>query len=145
MPLIWKRSEKIADTARAANPDIIIFVDNCYGEFTQTQEPCQMGADLVVGSLIKNPGGGIAPTGGYIAGRKDLVELCAYRLNAPGLGKDLAARWKRPVICIWLLLRARRGVRGHQDRHLRPVYAGAAGQESSAALLRRPQRYRHLL
>ena len=69
--------------------DIIIFVDNCYGEFTQTQEPCQMGADLVVGSLIKNPGGGIAPTGGYIAGRKDLVELCAYRLNAPGLGKDL--------------------------------------------------------
>ena len=93
---------KIADTARAANPDIIIFVDNCYGEFTQTQEPCQMGADLVVGSLIKNPGGGIAPTGGYIAGRKDLVELCAYRLNAPGLGKDLAARWKRPVICIWL-------------------------------------------
>ena len=92
---------KIADTARAANPDIIIFVDNCYGEFTQTQEPCQMGADLVVGSLIKNPGGGIAPTGGYIAGRKDLVELCAYRLNAPGLGKDLAARWKRPVICIW--------------------------------------------
>ena len=65
-----------------------------------------MGADLVVGSLIKNPGGGIAPTGGYIAGRKDLVELCAYRLNAPGLGKDLAARWKRPVICIWLLLRA---------------------------------------
>ena len=56
---------------------IIIFVDNCYGEFTQTQEPCQMGADLVVGSLIKNPGGGIAPTGGYIVGRKELVELCA--------------------------------------------------------------------
>ena len=72
MPLIWKRSEKIADTARAANPDIIIFVDNCYGEFTQTQEPCQMGADLVVGSLIKNPGGGIAPTGGYIAAAKTL-------------------------------------------------------------------------
>ena len=55
---------KIADTARAANPEIIIFVDNCYGEFTQTQEPCQVGADIAVGSLIKNPGGGIAPTGG---------------------------------------------------------------------------------
>ena len=80
---------KIADTARAANPEIIIFVDNCYGEFTQTQEPCQVGADIAVGSLIKNPGGGIAPTGGYIVGRKDLVELCAYRLNAPGLGKEL--------------------------------------------------------
>ena len=129
---------KIADTARAANPDIIIFVDNCYGEFTQTQEPCQMGADLVVGSLIKNPGGGIAPTGGYIAGRKDLVELCAYRLNAPGLGKDLGCTLETPRD-MYL------GVNGHQDRHLRPVYAGAAGQESSAALLRRPQRHRHLL
>ena len=87
---------KIADTARAANPDIIIFVDNCYGEFTQTQEPCQVGADIAVGSLIKNPGGGIAPTGGYIAGRKDLVELCAYRLNAPGLGKDLGCTLETP-------------------------------------------------
>ena len=88
--------KKVADTARAANPDIIIFVDNCYGEFTQTQEPCQVGADLVVGSLIKNPGGGIAPTGGYIAGRKDLVELCAYRLNAPGLGKELGCTLETP-------------------------------------------------
>ena len=92
---------KVAETARRANPDIIIFVDNCYGEFTQTQEPCQVGADLVVGSLIKNPGGGIAPTGGYIAGRKDLVELCAYRLNAPAWARIWAARWKRPVICTW--------------------------------------------
>ena len=81
--------QKIADTARAANPDIIIFVDNCYGEFTQTKEPTQAGADLIVGSLIKNPGGGIAPTGGYIAGRTDLVQQCAYRLSAPGLGKEL--------------------------------------------------------
>ena len=63
---------------------------------TQTQEPCQVGADLVVGSLIKNPGGGIAPTGGYIAGRKDLVELCAYRLNAPGLGKELGCTLETP-------------------------------------------------
>ena len=81
--------KKVADTARAANPEIIIFVDNCYGEFTQTQEPTQVGADLIVGSLIKNPGGGIAPTGGYIAGRADLVQQCAYRLSAPGLGKEL--------------------------------------------------------
>ena len=88
--------QKIADTARAANPDIIIFVDNCYGEFTQTKEPCQAGADLVVGSLIKNPGGGIAPTGGYIAGRRDLVEQCAYRLNAPGLGKELGCTLDTP-------------------------------------------------
>ncbi len=62
--------QKVADTARKANPDVVIFVDNCYGEFTQTQEPCQVGADLMVGSLIKNPGGGIAPTGGYIAAGK---------------------------------------------------------------------------
>ena len=88
---------KIADTARAANPEIIIFVDNCYGEFTQTQEPCQVGADIAVGSaLIENPGGGIAPTGGYIVGRKDLVELCAYRLNAPGLGKELGCTLETP-------------------------------------------------
>ena len=80
---------RIADTARAANPDIIIFVDNCYGEFTQKQEPTQVGADLIVGSFIKNPGGGIAPTGGYIAGRKDLVALCACRLMGPSLGKEL--------------------------------------------------------
>ena len=80
---------KIADTARAANPEIIIFVDNCYGEFTQTQEPCQVGADIAVGSLIKNPGGGITPTGGYIAGRADLVEKCSHRFTAPGIGGDL--------------------------------------------------------
>ncbi len=80
---------KVADTARAANPDIIIFVDNCYGEFTQKEEPCQAGADLVVGSLIKNPGGGIAPTGGYIAGKADLVEKCANRLTCPGVGREL--------------------------------------------------------
>ncbi len=63
---------KVAQTAKAANPDIIVFVDNCYGEFTQTEEPTQHGADLIVGSFIKNPGGGIAPSGGYIAGKKAL-------------------------------------------------------------------------
>ena len=69
---------------------------DCYGEFTQTQEPCQVGADIAVGSLIKNPGGGIAPSGGYIVGRSDLVELCAYRLNAPGLGKELGCTLETP-------------------------------------------------
>ena len=77
-------------------PDVICMVDNCYGEFVERIEPSDVGADMVVGSLIKNPGGGIAPTGGYIAGRKDLVELCAYRLNAPGLGKELGCTLETP-------------------------------------------------
>ena len=80
--------QKIADTARAANPGIIIFVDNCYGEFTQTAEPVAFGADIMAGSFIKNPGGGITPTGGYIAGRRDLVEKCSHRYTAPGIGGD---------------------------------------------------------
>ena len=69
-------------------PDVICMVDNCYGEFVETLEPTQAGADLVVGSLIKNPGGGLAPTGGYIAGRRDLVEGAAMRLTTPGIGKE---------------------------------------------------------
>lgn len=81
--------EKISQTAKAAHPGIVVMVDNCYGEFTQTQEPTQRGADLMAGSLIKNPGGGIAPTGGYIAGRADLVELCAHRMTAPGVGGEV--------------------------------------------------------
>lgn len=72
-------------------PDVICMVDNCYGEFVETIEPTQVGADICVGSLIKNPGGGLAPLGGYIVGRKDLVELAAYRLTAPGLGKEVGA------------------------------------------------------
>jgi len=72
-------------------PEVIVMVDNCYGEFVEKQEPSDVGADLVVGSLIKNPGGGLAPIGGYIAGRKDLIENCAYRLTSPGLGKEVGA------------------------------------------------------
>ena len=72
-------------------PDIICMVDNCYGEFVQTIEPTDVGADLCVGSLIKNPGGGLAPMGGYLVGKKDLVELAAYRLTAPGLGSEVGA------------------------------------------------------
>ena len=72
-------------------PDIICMVDNCYGEFVEKLEPSDVGADLVVGSLIKHPGGGLAPIGGYICGRRDLVERCAYRLSAPGLGQEVGA------------------------------------------------------
>lgn len=81
--------EAAAKAAKAANPGIVVLVDNCYGEFTQKAEPTTCGADLMVGSLIKNPGGGIAPTGGYIAGRADLVQKCAYRLTAPGVGAEI--------------------------------------------------------
>lgn len=72
-------------------PDVICMVDNCYGEFVETTEPADVGADMVVGSLIKNPGGGLAPIGGYIAGRRECVENAAYRLTSPGLGKEVGA------------------------------------------------------
>ena len=74
---------------KSIKPDVICMVDNCYGEFVQEKEPTQVGADLIVGSLIKNPGGGIAPTGGYIAGKAKYVDLCAQRLSAPGVGKEI--------------------------------------------------------
>ena len=83
--------EKIVKAVREVDKKAVIMVDNCYGEFVEKREPLSVGADLIAGSLIKNPGGGIAPTGGYIAGRADLVELCANRLNAPGVGKELGA------------------------------------------------------
>lgn len=72
-------------------PDVICMVDNCYGEFVDELEPSDVGADLVVGSLIKNPGGGLAPIGGYIAGKEELIEACAYRLTSPGLGREVGA------------------------------------------------------
>ena len=72
-------------------PDVICMVDNCYGEFVETIEPSDVGADMVVGSLIKNPGGGLAPIGGYICGKKECIERCAYRLSAPGLGQEVGA------------------------------------------------------
>ena len=81
--------ERIVKEVRKTNKDAIIMVDNCYGEFVEKIEPTQVGADLIVGSLIKNPGGGIAPTGGYIAGKKKYVDLCAQRLTCPGVGKEI--------------------------------------------------------
>ena len=80
---------RIAEIAKRRAPGCIVMVDNCYGEYVQKIEPTAVGADLMAGSLIKNPGGGIAPTGGYIAGRRDLVEMCAYRLTTPGTGREI--------------------------------------------------------
>ena len=80
---------EICEAVKKVKPDVICFVDNCYGEFIEKQEPTEVGADLIAGSLIKNMGGGFAPTGGYIAGRADLVELASYRLTAPGLGGEM--------------------------------------------------------
>lgn len=76
---------------KECKPDVLCMVDNCYGEFVETQEPTNVGADMVVGSLIKNLGGGLAPTGGYVCGRKECIERCAYRLSAPGLGREVGA------------------------------------------------------
>ena len=76
---------------KTIKPELIVMVDNCYGEFVETIEPSDVGADLTVGSLIKNPGGGLAPIGGYICGKDELVKRCAYRLSAPGLGQEVGA------------------------------------------------------
>lgn len=93
----WRKSLSIAKIAEAIafvkkiNPQIICFVDNCYGEFVELQEPLEVGADLIAGSLIKNPGGGLAPRGGYVAGRADLVDRAAIRLTAPGIAEDVGS------------------------------------------------------
>lgn len=91
----YRKSLKIEDIEKAigeikkVKEDVIIFVDNCYGEFTEIKEPTEVGADIIAGSLIKNIGGGIAPTGGYVVGKKELVENASYRLYAPGIGKEV--------------------------------------------------------
>lgn len=82
---------RVCEIVHRVNKRAVVMVDNCYGVFTETKEPTEVGADLVAGSLIKNMGGGIAPSGGYIAGRADLVKLCGYRLTTPGLGTELGA------------------------------------------------------
>lgn len=90
-PLTIDEIAKICSHVKQIKPDCICFVDNCYGEFVDVLEPTQVGADIMAGSLIKNPGGGIAPTGGYIAGKTELVELAAYRMTAPGIGDEVGA------------------------------------------------------
>ncbi|UMZ73537.1 methionine gamma-lyase family protein [Natranaerofaba carboxydovora] len=89
--LVKKDMKEIIDTVRTYSPYSIIFVDNCYGEFVEDIEPGSLGADLIAGSLIKNPGGGLAPTGGYVAGREHLVNRVSEELTAPGLGKGMGA------------------------------------------------------
>ena len=90
----WRKSltiediKEVIDTVKSVKPEVIVMVDNCYGEFIETKEPTDVGADIMAGSLIKNPGGGLALTGGYIVGKKDLVELISYRLTSPGIGKE---------------------------------------------------------
>ena len=86
-----KRIGELISFIKEIKPDVICMVDNCYGEFTETLEPTDVGADLVVGSLIKNPGGGLAPIGGYLAGRRECIENAAYRLTSHGLGKEVGA------------------------------------------------------
>lgn len=86
-----KRIGELISFIKGIRPDVICMVDNCYGEFVETMEPTDVGADMIVGSLIKNPGGGLAPIGGYIVGKKDCIERAAYRLTAPGLGKEVGA------------------------------------------------------
>ena len=83
--------EELIQFIRQIKKDVIIMVDNCYGEFVEEREPLEVGADMIVGSLIKNPGGGLAPIGGYIVGKKECIENAAYRLTAPGLGKEVGA------------------------------------------------------
>lgn len=89
--LTYKEIKKICDISKKVSPKSIVMLDNCYGEFVEKVEPLSVGVDIMAGSLIKNPGGGIAPTGGYIAGKRELVEMCAYRLTTPGTGKEIGA------------------------------------------------------
>lgn len=86
-----KEIKEMVQFVKDISPDVIVFVDNCYGEFVEHMEPCHVGADLIAGSLIKNPGGGIVKTGGYIVGKEKWVKMCSYRMTSPGLGADAGA------------------------------------------------------
>ncbi|MGQ8873073.1 methionine gamma-lyase family protein [Paenibacillus sp. TSA_86.1] len=115
----WRSSFTIAEIAdmvtrvKALKPDVIVFVDNCYGEFTEEREPTEVGVDLMAGSLIKNPGGGLAETGGYICGKEKYVQLAAYRLTAPGIGGEVGA-----------MLGTTRGI--YQGLYMAPTIVGQA-------------------
>ena len=104
--------EKVCTVIREVNQEVIIMVDNCYGELVEKKEPCEVGADVVVGSLMKNLGGGIASSGGYVAGRKDLVEMVADRLTAPGIGKSLGANFNQNLLFFKGLYMAPNAVKG---------------------------------
>ncbi|MBU5352201.1 methionine gamma-lyase family protein [Paenibacillus barcinonensis] len=115
----WRSSFTVAEIAdmvkrvKALKPDVIVFVDNCYGEFTEEREPTEVGVDLMAGSLIKNPGGGLAETGGYICGKEKYVQLAAYRLTAPGIGGEVGA-----------MLGTTRGI--YQGLYMAPTVVGQA-------------------
>ncbi|MBP3705883.1 MAG: methionine gamma-lyase family protein, partial [Clostridia bacterium] len=83
--------KELCTAVKSVSPETVIMVDNCYGEFVEKTEPCEVGADLVAGSLIKNPGGAIAPSGGYIAGKKEYIQMCAQRMTCPGVGREVGA------------------------------------------------------
>jgi cystathionine beta-lyase family protein involved in aluminum resistance len=90
-PVMINEIEKVAAVVKNVKPDTIIMVDNCYGEFVEKKEPTEAGADIMAGSLIKNPGGGLALCGGYVAGKRELVNLASYRMTVPGLGREVGA------------------------------------------------------
>ena len=92
--------ERIIKIVKGINPNIVCFVDNCYGEFTEKLEPTDVGADIIAGSLIKNPGGGIVEAGGYLAGKKNLIEMCARRLTAPGIGTEGGAMFNQTRVML---------------------------------------------
>lgn len=89
--LLISQIEELCSAVKSVSPDTVVMVDNCYGEFVETREPTQVGADLMAGSLIKNPGGGIAPGGGYIAGKKEYIEICSHRMTCAGVGREVGA------------------------------------------------------
>ena len=129
-PLSIADIRAVSARIKAANPNCIVFVDNCYGEFVETEEPTAIAdVDIMAGSLIKNPGGGLAPTGGYIAGRSDLVEMASYRLTAPGMGDELGASLVSNRVP-----RAACGRTGTQGRGVRRRHLREAGMSYIPAL-----------
>ena len=132
--------KKVCDIVHAVNKSAIVMVDNCYGEFVEEKEPTDVGADLMAGSLIKNAGGGIAPSGGYIAGRKDLVELCSYRMTVPGLGREVGATLAQNRNVFFGLFNAPNVVK---EALKTAVFASALFEEMGYAVTPKPDEPRH--
>ncbi len=132
--------KKVCDIVHAANKNAIVMVDNCYGEFVEEKEPTDVGADLMAGSLIKNAGGGIAPSGGYIAGRKDLVELCSYRMTVPGLGREVGATLAQNRNVFFGLFNAPNVVK---EALKTAVFASALFEEMGYSVTPKPDEKRH--
>lgn len=132
--------KKVCDIVHAVNKNAIVMVDNCYGEFVEEKEPTDVGADLMAGSLIKNAGGGIAPSGGYIAGRKDLVELCSYRMTVPGLGREVGATLAQNRNVFFGLFNAPNVVK---EALKTAVFASALFEEMGYSVTPKPDEKRH--